>query len=194
MPGNKRKVPEIPGGSMADIAFLLLIFFLVATTMDVDTGITRKLPPMPDEEQQDQDDKIKERNIFIVLVNRNNDLLVEGERMSIRNLRATAKQFIANPQDKSNLPEKTMKEIPYFGQYPITEKHVISLQNDRGTSYETYISVQNELAAAYRELRNELAQQKFGKKFDELDKDRRDAVQKIYPNHVSEAEPKNVGG
>lgn len=190
---NKRSLPEIQGGPMADIAFLLLIFFLVATTIDVDTGITRKLPPMPEEDQPQNDDEIKERNVFIVLVNKNDQLLVEGERTSIRNLRTKAKEFIANPNDLSNLPEKTEKEIPFFGNYPVS-KQVISLQNDRGTSYEMYIKVQNELAAAYNELRNEMAIQKFGKKYQEISAEKQDAIDDIYPKRISEAEPKNVGG
>jgi biopolymer transport protein ExbD len=194
MAKQKRRVPEIQGGPMADIAFLLLIFFLVATTIDTDLGITRRLPPMPEEEQQDDDQKVKERNVFVVLVNRNDDLLVEGERLQLRYLKEKAKEFIANPNDNPELPAKTMVEIPFFGQYPITKNHVISLQNDKGTTYKTYIAVQNELAAAYNELKNDLAMQKWGKKFNELSKEKQDAITDIYPNRVSEAEPKNVGG
>ena len=97
----KREIQEINAGSMADIAFLLLIFFLVTTTMDTDSGIVRKLPPMPETEIQD-DIQIKERNIFVVLVNRDNKLLVEGELMDIKNLREAAKEFIVNPNNNPN--------------------------------------------------------------------------------------------
>jgi biopolymer transport protein ExbD len=193
MARKKRTPPEINAGSMADIAFLLLIFFLVTTTMDVDTGLQRMLPP-PD---MPQPPEIKQRNVFVVLVNANNQLLVEGDWLDIRNLRKKAKEFIANPADKPDLPEKEMKEVPFFGMYPVS-KQVISLQNDRGTSYETYIRVQNELAAAYNELRNELALSKFGKSYDDLvrlgDKEKTDAIKAIYPQRISEAEPKNIGG
>src|SRR6056297_1568264 len=189
-----KKVPEFNAAPMADIAFLLLIFFLVATTMDIDTGLTRKLPPLPEDEQQQQDDKqIKERNVFEVLINSNDQLLVEGEGMSISNLREAAKEFIANPRNKSDLPEMEVKEVPFFGQTETT-KGIISLQNDRGTSYEMYIKVQNELTAAYNELHDDLAMQKFGQHYSELNEEQKDAIGDIYPMIISEAEPKNVGG
>ena len=191
---NKRKVPEINGGSMADIAFLLLIFFLVATTIDTDTGIMRKLPPMPKDEEQLDDTKVKERNVFVVLVNKDDELLVEGERMHLSDLRDKTKEFIANPNDREDLPLRKLVDIPYFGMTPITKNHVISLRNDRGTSYKMYIAVQNELASAYIELRDELASKKWGKKFDELPEEMQDAIKEIYPNRVSEAEPRNIGG
>jgi len=191
----RRALPEINAGSMADIAFLLLIFFLVSTTMDTDSGIVRKLPPMPqDEETQDKPVEVKERNIFVVLVNRNNQLLVEGEIMNIRDLRRNAKEFISNPYNDPQLPAKEIVQTKYFGPTEVTTKHVISLQNDRGTSYEMYIAVQNELAAAYTELRNDLSERYFGLKFDKLDQERQDAIEEIYPMKISEAEPKNVGG
>jgi len=188
----RRDAPEIPSGSMADIAFMLLIFFLVATTMNIDSGIMRKLPPISDEQQKNED-KIKERNVFVVLINANNQLLVENEITNIRDLKEKAKEFIANPQNKEDLPEKKEVDVPFFGPTMVS-KQVISLQNDRGTSYETYINVQNELTAAYNELRNELAMQKWGKPYDALDKDQQKAIRKIYPMRISEAEPKNVGG
>lgn len=176
-----RGTPEINAGSMADIAFLLLIFFIVATTMDVDSGLTTKLPPMPEEEQKPEDNQIKERNVLTVLVNANNQLLVEGEWGSIDRLKDQAKEFVANPQHKESLSESP-------------DKAVISLQNDRGTSYETYIQVQNELKRAYNELRNDAALNKYGKKFSELNSDQAKEIQKIYPVKISEAEPKNIGG
>jgi len=189
-----RKVPEIPSASLADIAFMLLIFFLVATTMDVDSGLERKLPQWVDPEQlQDDDQQIKERNVFVVLVNRNNELLVEGEYADIENLRERTKEFMANPNNAENLPEKEPKQIPYFGEVMVT-KGVISLRNDLDTKYGTYIAVQNELVAAINELREELARQKFGKSYDDLDDDQQDAIRDIYPSKISEAEPKKVGG
>jgi len=186
---------EFNAAPMADIAFLLLIFFLVATTFDVDTGIMRKLPPIPDEQQQRQQEskQIKERNVFEVLINSNDQLLVEGEPMNISNLRESAKEFIANPRNKEDLPEMEVKEVPFFGQTETT-KGIISLQNDRGTSYEMYIKVQNELTAAYNELHDDLAMQKFGQHYSELNEEQKDAIGDIYPMIISEAEPKNVGG
>ena len=122
----RREIQEINAGSMADIAFLLLIFFLVSTTMDTDSGILTKLPPMPEEKQDEQVD-VKERNIFVVLVNRNDQLLVEGELMNIRDLRVAAKEFIVNPNNDPDLPAKEIIEVDYFGAVEVTKKHVISL-------------------------------------------------------------------
>lgn len=195
----RRELQEINAGSMADIAFLLLLFFLVSATMDTDMGLVRKLPAMPDENTVQAPVDVKERNVFVILVNRNDQLLVEGKLMDIKDLRAAAKEFIANPGNNPEMPAKEIINVRYFGEIAVTKKHVISLQNDRGTSYEMYIAVQNELAAAYNELRNELALQKFGMKYTELEaskdyKDKCDAINEIYPMQISEAEPKNVGG
>ena len=185
--------PEINAGSMADIAFLLLVFFLVTTTMDTDFGLARLLPPPIEEEVETP--PIKERNVFEVLVNSNDQLLVEGDLMQIEELREATKEFIANPGNAENLPEKKEKDIPFFGTTMVS-KQVISLQNDNGTSYNMYIQVQNELAAAYNELRNEIAMEQFGVSYDALleagDKDKVKAIRKVYPQRISEAEPKDV--
>ncbi len=188
----KRTPPEISGGSMADIAFMLLIFFLVATTMDIDSGIMRVLPPpIPDDAEPPP--PIKERNVFVVLVNKNNQLLVEGEPISIKQLKDKAKEFILNPQDKKDLPDKKDVDIPYFGKSRVS-KGIISLQTDRGTSYETYIAVTNELITAGNEIRNDVAMKKFGKLYKDITKDKRNAIRKYVPVPISEAEPKNIGG
>ena len=180
MASKRRGLPEINAGSMADIAFLLLIFFLVTTTMDQDTGIARKLPPMPEEEQE-KPPEIKAKNIYVVLINSNNQLLVEGEWTEISDLKDGVKKFIDN-----NGVDPTSSDSP--------EKAIISLQNDRGTKYLTYIRVQNELAAAYNELRNEAALNKFGERYSNLDKTQKKEIRKMYPQKISEAEPKNIGG
>ncbi len=186
-----KKTPELNASSMADIAFLLLIFFLVTTTMDVDTGITRKLPPPPDPNQEPPE--IKDRNIFNVLVNKYDDLLVEGKPSSIETLKQDAKEFLSNPYNREDLPEKSMRFVEGIGDVMVS-KGVISLKNDRGTSYEMYISVQNELTAAVNELRDELSKEKFGMKFNDLkDEDQINAVQKAVPVSISEAEPENIG-
>lgn len=188
----KRATPEVNAGSMADIAFLLLIFFLMTTTMDTDTGLPRMLPPMVPAEVDDAP-PINKRNVFVVLINANNQLLVQGQYLSMGELKEKAKEFIENPMDKDDLPAKDLKEVPFFGEYPIS-KGVISLQNDRGTQYQQYLTVQNELQRAYTELRDELARKKFNKKFDECSPEEQDAIKEIYPQRISEAEPKNIGG
>ncbi len=189
---GKKKLPEVPAASLADIAFMLLIFFLVATQMNVDNGLERRLPQWVEEEQETDVD-VNERNVFVVLVNRNNDLLVENEWSSVADLREKAKEFMANPNDDPNLPEKELKDIPILGPTMVS-KGVISLQNDRDTKYEMYIAVQNELVGAINDLRNELALSKFGKTFEKCDEDQQEAIKDIYPQKISEAEPKKVGG
>jgi len=194
---GKRKVQEINASSMADISFLLLIFFLVTTTMSVDKGLSRRLPPPLPPNMEKPDIDVKKRNIFIVLINSNNQLLVQGEALDVKELKEKAKTFIKNEADDASLPEKLPVEVEFDGikeQVLTTKNHVISLQNDRGTQYQRYIEVQNELVAAYNELRNEMAQARFGMLYDELDENRQKAIQTIYPQKISEAEPKNYGG
>lgn len=188
-----RKVSDVNASSVADIAFLLLIFFLVATTMDVDSGLSRKLPPMPEPGAEQDNKQIKERNIFVVLINANDQVMVEGKQVDVHDLRKETKEFIVNPSNKENLPEKELREIDYFGEVMVP-KGIVSLMNDRGTSYGLYITVQNELIAAYNEVRDELAMTKFGKHFDGIPEDKQDAIKAFYPQIISEAEPKNIGG
>lgn len=195
MARKKKKVPQVNSSSSADIAFLLLIFFLITTSMDTDKGLLRRLPPpIPPDQQQDQEMDVKQRNVLQVLINANNQLLVGGEPTDVNDLRERAKEFIANKEDLPNLPEKFPVEVEFFGTYMITKFSVISLQNDRSTEYQAYIEVQNELVAAYNELRSELAKSKFNKTFEELNEAEQKAIQTIYPQKISEAEPKQYGG
>ena len=191
---KKRKVPGINGSSSADIAFMLLLFFLLTTSMDTDMGLARRLPPPPDKQQKKQEIDVKKRNMLVVLISSTNQVLCGGEYMDIKQVKAKAKQFIANVNNDPNLPEKEEADVPFFGKMMVCKPHIISLQNDRGTQYQAYIRVQNELAAAYNELRDEVAKQKWGKTFAELDEKQQEAVQMIYPQKISEAEPKNYGG
>ncbi|MBW6491292.1 MAG: biopolymer transporter ExbD [Lentimicrobium sp.] len=187
-----KKVPQINAGSMADISFLMLIFFLVTTTMDVDSGIVRRLPPLPEKDAEIPE--VKERNIFNVLVNKNDRLFINNAWGDIRTLRAETKEFLANPANRENLPEKKVESLPYLGDYPVS-RGIISLKNDRGTSYNMYIQVQNELTAAVNELRDELSKQKFGKPLSEItDQDIVTSIQKAIPMSISEAEPEDIGG
>jgi biopolymer transport protein ExbD len=169
---------EVNAGSMADIAFLLLIFFLVTTTIAEDKGVLVLLPPWSPEVPDIV--RLKERNVFSVLVNANDQLLVRGQEMPIGQLRTTAKEFIINP-----LKRETMSESP--------KKAIVSLRNDRGTHYFRYLEVYNELKAAYNELRNERAQQQFGRFFDDLDQDQRKMIVNEIPLILSEAESTSFG-
>lgn len=188
----ERKVQEINAGSMADIAFLLLIFFLVATTMNVDSGLQRVLPPMPDENNQEAID-VRQRNLMLVFVSQQDALMVAGERLDISQLKDKAKTFVQNLENSEDLPEKELTQIDLIGEYPVSQG-VISLQNDRGTSYSMYVRVQDELATAFAEVREEVAIAKFGKPMSELTEDERTAITKAVPLKISEAEPRNIGG
>ncbi|NJB86321.1 biopolymer transport protein ExbD [Lewinella marina] len=170
---------EINAGSMADIAFLLLIFFLVTTTIAEDKGILVKLPPWSDEEPDIT--KLKERNVFSVLVNAQNQLLVRDEPARIGELRERAKEFIMNPTRRPDLAEGPRNAI-------------ISLKNDRGTDYETYLAVYNELKGAYDDLWNEESLKRYGEPYsEEMPFAQRKAIRDDIPMVLSEAEPTNFG-
>lgn len=187
-----KKTPEINSSSTADIAFLLLCYFLMTTTMDQDSGLQRQLPPMPDPNQKVEDQKVNRRNIIVVKINSADRLMAGNEPINVSQLKDKIKEFLTNPTDDPNLPEKTPKEIENFGTYPVS-KGVISLQNDRGTSYQAYIAVQNELIKALNELRDEFSYTNFGKPYSKLDETQQKIVRDAVPQNISEAEPKDVG-
>lgn len=200
----RRSVPEVNAGSMADIAFLLLIFFLVTTTIETDAGIDRKLPPL---EHEKSTVVIKERNILQVVVNKNDQLLVEEKLIQLKDLRKLTVEFLDNGGGTGNdaCDYCRGKKDPNSSDNPHTAA-VISLQNDRETSYKTYIAVQNELVGAYNELRNREAQRLYKRDYTEIEagyndpktpqavkdelKPRMERIQKMYPQKISEAEPK----
>ena len=186
-----KKTPAINSSSTADIAFLLLCYFLMTTTMGSQTGLSRRLPPMPDKEQKVDDQKVNRRNIIIVKINSADRLLAGSEPIDVSQLKDKIREFLTNPMNDPNLPEKEEIEIEGYGKCPVS-KGVISLQNDRGTSYHAYIAVQNELVKAINELRDEFARKNYGKSFIQLSEDKQDIVKKAIPQNISEAEPKDV--
>ena len=190
-----KKIPQINASSMADISFLLLIFFLVTTSMDVNQGLARRLPaPVPPDQKVENKD-INKRNLMVVKINSANQLMVQGQMLDIKQLRAKAKEFIKNENDDATLPKLVEEDFGEpIGVVKYTKDHVISVQNDVDTQYQAYLDVQNELVAAYNELRDECARQYFHKAYAELDEDQQKQVQKVYPQKISEAEPKNYGG
>jgi len=178
---KNRATPEVNAGSMADIAFLLLIFFLVTTTIDTDKGISIRLPPMPEDKVEENKVILKERNVLKILVNSADQLLVDGKLVTIKELKKTTKNFIDNPSQDPDLAESPRKAV-------------ISLKNDRGTSYNTYIQVHNELKAAYNELREAKAQAEHGRPLDKLTQEQADEIRDYYRQVISEAEPEDAGG
>ena len=203
----KRDVPVINAGSMADIAFLLLIFFIVATQMNVDTGITRLLPPIQEEEQEV---KVKERNVLTVLINREDQLMVNGQIMNLPDLKTKTIEFFKNNMDDPKLPERELINVEFpAGQsttFPsgnaqiMVSKGVVSLQNDRSTTYGKYLMVQDVLVAAINELRDEFSKQNFNRSYSDLDEGKVidgeiiKGINMVYKMNISEAEPKNYGG
>lgn len=202
----RRETPEINAGSMADIAFLLLIFFLVTTTMNVDSGISKKLSEKPPADYVPP--VIKERNIFEVNINRNNELLVEGERMDLKEIKDAAVKFIDNGGGEGKLvdgvstgPCDYCKGEKSTASSDHPNKAIISVQSDRGTEYGTYIVVQNELLRAYTELRNKLCEERYNMSYTELEKLYKDDINNLelkkkvediktaYPQIISDAEP-----
>lgn len=186
-----KKTPEINSSSTADIAFLLLCYFLMTTTMGTQLGLSRRLPPMPQENQKQEDQKVNRRNIIVVKINSADKLLAGTEPMDVSQLKDKIKIFLTNPNNDADLPEKEAKEIEGFGSAMVS-KGVISLQNDNGTSYRMYIAVQNEIVKAVNELRDEFAQANFGKKYASLEEDKQKIVREAVPQNISEAEPKDV--
>jgi biopolymer transport protein ExbD len=178
MAKKNRMNNEINAGSMADIAFLLLIFFLVTTTIAEDKGVLVKLPPWSEEPPPEM--KLNTRNVYSVLVNAQNQLLVRGVPMNIEELKNNTKIFIANPNKQEDMSESPTKAI-------------ISIKNDRGTKYKTYLEVYNELKAAYNELWEEAAMTKHGKNLEELTNAQQKEIRDGIPLVISEAEPTKFG-
>ena len=173
------------------MAFLLLCFFMMTTTMDQDKGLQRRLPPMPNPNQKVEDQKVNRRNIIVVKINSADRLLAGTEPMHVSQLKEKIKEFLSNPNNDPNLPEKEEKQIEGFGTCKVS-KGVISLQNDRGTSYQAYIAVQNELVKAVNELRDEFSMANFGKLYIKCNEDEQKIVREAVPQNISEAEPKDV--
>jgi len=205
MANKRKKVPDVNTSSTADIAFLLLIFFLVTSSMDTDSGLARRLPPPPQDETQLSEIKVQRRNLLVVLVNSLNQTMVGDEHYDNLNqmqgktgkqsLKDKVKEFVVNPNNSEDLPELFEEDFgPPVGTLRVTKDHVISLQNDNTTSYKTYLAVQNELVKAYNELRNEAAKRYYNRPYEELLKDEKDLINKVYPQRISEAEPKDYGG
>lgn len=196
MAKKKKKMPGLNTSSTADISFMLLIFFLVTTSMDTDKGLVRRLPPPPENQEQNAV-QINERNILKVNINSNGQIMTSGgirlecSPADLARLREMAKDFIMGKPHPGETkgPECSMVNVPGLGPTLCSDKHVISLQTDRGTPYAAYFAVQNELVAAYNDLRDEKAKEKFGRLYENLNDDNKGAIREIYPQKISEAEP-----
>lgn len=182
-----RKTPGINTGSMADISFLLLTFFLLTSSINTEQGIPRRLPA-PAKKDDVEIVKVNERNVFNVIVNFNNQISVNNQVLPLDQLKDKAVEFLENPYDLITLPEKEFQTINFLGDYRVS-KGVISLRNDQSTSYDVYVQVQNELEKAINELRDKVSVQYFGKKYASLDTAYQSSIKKAIPMQISEAKP-----
>jgi len=209
MPKSERKVPALNASSMADVSFLLLCYFLMVSSMDVDSGLARRLPPPPQNEQEQASVDVQRRNLLVVLVNSRNEILVQDQQGTVMYanegelqggsgnlaMKDVVKEFVLNTSNSPDLPQLIEEDFgPPIGTVPVTSNHVISIQNDATTRYSAYIAVQNEVVRAYNELRNEGARRYFGTSYEELTADQKGQIDDLYPQRISEAEPKNYGG
>ncbi|MDR1346798.1 MAG: biopolymer transporter ExbD [Bacteroidales bacterium] len=188
-----RKTPGLNTASSADIAFLLLTFFLLTSSINTEQGIPRRLPPPKDPNVKEEQVDINKRNVLTVRVNFNDAIMVNSEIININELKDVAKNFLANPTNDPDLPMKESKDIEGIGDFAVS-KGVISLTNDQSTTYNMYVQVQNELQRAINELRDQTSMNYFGKKYDNLDTALQKSIQKAIPANISEAKSKDYGG
>lgn len=193
MARGKKKVPAINGSSTADISFIMLLFFLLTTSMGTDSGLARQLPPAVPPDQQDVSVDVNRRNMLRVMVNSRGMILANAEEVSLDGLRAKTVEFVLNENDRADLPERTPESFALVGTQMVTKSHVISLTNMVDTRYEDYIKVQNELTKAYMEIRQQKARQLFGMAFDDLDLAQQEVLIEMYPQKISEANPREFG-
>lgn len=167
---------------------MLLIFFLVTSSMDTDKGLPRQLPP-PQDEQKEQELMVRERNVLELRLDAGDRLTIGGEQASLSQLEQRVVEFVANAKNDPSLPEKSTRDVNLFGRTQVSDRHIISIQVDRHTSYDAYFQMQNAIVAAYNNLRNQLAKSRFGHSYAQCSAEERDAVNMVYPQRISEAAP-----
>lgn len=181
----KRGVPEINATSTADMAFMLLVFFLLATSMGVKKSIRRELPPSTDSVRVEPL-RVKERDLLVLRLDGEGRLFAGPEEIPLTDVKERVKHFIANPDNEESLPEKHLREVPLLGTVEVTDTHVIALRYAPHTDYRTYFEVQNLLLEAYRELRDAEAEKRFHCTFDRASSEQQEAIRACYPQRISE--------
>lgn len=189
-----RRVPEINSSSTADIAFLLLIFFLMTTSMDTDMGLPRRLPEWAADGRKPETVEVRERNVLSVRLDADDRLWCDERLVGLAELHAVAREFVGNPEGREDLPERVATEVPGLGTVEVTKNHVILLSCHREATYKAYVALQDELAGVYEELRNELSRRRWGQDYADLPPARRQAVRMVYPQRVSEETYGEEGG
>ena len=171
--------------STADISFMLLVFFLVTSSMDTDKGMERLLPP-PQDNTETQDVEVKKRNVMELRIDANNQLTCNGEAITTGELAQRVALFVANANDDANLPEKSEREVNLLGRCRVSDRHVITIEADRATTYEAYFNMQNAIVKGYNKLRNDLALRRFGHEYARCSDMEREAIKMVYPQRISE--------
>ncbi|MBR1687745.1 MAG: biopolymer transporter ExbD [Prevotella sp.] len=184
----RRHVPALNTTSTADISFMLLIFFLVTSSMDTDKGLPRQLPPQEPEQMEETQD-IHQRNILTVRLGADDRITCGDETLDVRQLQARVETFVRNEDNDPAMPEKTLKQIPFLGRCAVTDKHIISIEADRAASYNAYFEMQNGIIAAYHHLRDELSRRKFGYPYEQCTQEERQSIMQYYPQRISESLP-----
>lgn len=183
---GKRRVPQLNTTSTADISFMLLILFLVTSSMDVDKGLSRQLPPLSPKEEQQQSTDASERNVMKIRISRQDSIFVNGTPVQMVAIRQRVAEFVGNPANRQDLPQKTMKKVALVGNFAVSDQHIISFESDRDADYDTYFRVQNEVMAAYALLRGQLAMQRFHHSYAQCSEEEKKALRECYPQRISE--------
>ena len=187
----RRKIPLLNTTSTADISFMLLVFFLVTSSMDTDKGLPRQLPP-PQNEMETKELLVKERNMMQVELDDRDQLTIDGQAATLGELTRRTIEFVANVKDDATMPEKSVREVNFFGRCAVSDRHVIAIQVSRQTSYEAYFHLQNAIVTGYTQLRNQLARKHFHRPYTRCSAAERDAINMVYPQRISEDKPKTV--
>lgn len=190
----KREIPEINATSTADMAFMLLVFFLLTTSMETEKVIQRILPPASDSVRSSKPIQVKKRNLLEIKIDASGGILCNGEPVPIKDLKQSVKSFIENVDNDNSLPEKNLRHIPLLGDVSVTDSHVIAIHYEENTDYYSYFEVQNQVMMAYGELREELCRKVFHCNYTDADADEKEALRAYYPQRISESMIVNEGG
>lgn len=191
---KRRTMPQLNTTSTADISFMLLILFLVTTSMDADKGLARQLPPIADPATQVQANDVSRRNVMQIKLTANSQILINGRAVDVNKLQQRVEEFVDNPANRPDLPEKTVENVPLLGRCRVADKHVLSLDADRNARYDTYIKVQTLVMNAYTDLRNKLARKHFGLPYSQCNDKQKDAIRACYPFKMTETYNTQEGG
>ncbi|MBQ9357089.1 MAG: biopolymer transporter ExbD [Prevotella sp.] len=182
---KNRDIPELSTTSTADISFMLLIFFLMTSSLDSDKGLARQLPP-PDTTEEQADMMMNKRNVMQLCIDSNNLLTCNGDTITCEELTRRVQEFVANANDDPELPEKSRREVHLIGLTSVSDRHVITIEVSRQTTYEAYFNMQNAIVKGYALLRNDMARQRFGHSLAQCSQQERDALAMVFPQRISE--------